>query len=74
MALLTVATLVSDTITLYLLPDRKFYNKVKFDNFEDPNVKQKKKKITEMNYDEEGASENQESDENSALLDSTSFR
>eukprot|EP01116_Phalansterium_solitarium_P001440 TRINITY_DN11237_c0_g1_i2.p1 TRINITY_DN11237_c0_g1~~TRINITY_DN11237_c0_g1_i2.p1 ORF type:complete len:425 (-),score=130.85 TRINITY_DN11237_c0_g1_i2:222-1496(-) len=34
LALLSIATLISDFITLYVLPDRKFYNTVKYDNIE----------------------------------------
>jgi P2X purinoceptor 4 len=39
LALLSVATIISDTIALYLLPKRQFYRQVKYEEVEDGNVK-----------------------------------
>jgi hypothetical protein len=36
LALLAIATLISDIITLHILPQRKFYNKVKYETVETP--------------------------------------
>ena len=36
LALLAIATLISDVITLHILPERKFYNKVKYETVETP--------------------------------------
>lgn len=40
---MTVATLLSDFITLYLLPGRVFYNKVKFETVDDYDTRSKSK-------------------------------
>jgi hypothetical protein len=79
LALLTVATLLSDMITLYILPERKFYNTVKYEMFDDPHATNKKKKFTELKREGEADFEAAEDNgakpaEDSPLLDSVKFR
>lgn len=63
-ALLSVATVISDVITLYLLPGRRFYNQVKYEEVPATEEEDKRKK--------ESALEEQ-TNEKTALLDSIEF-
>jgi len=71
LALLTVATVISDLITLYCLPGKKFYNKVKYEHV-DEELEKKKLKAT---VDEEKAINSEKlTNETTPLLDTTRFK
>jgi len=69
LALLGVATIISDFIALILLPDRKFYNKVKFETVEPPKEAPRLDDIAESE-DEEAAS----TESSSLLRDKMTFK
>jgi P2X purinoceptor 4 len=56
LALLSIATIICDFITLFLLPDRQFYNKVKFEKINE-NILQNKKRSKGKQEDEESINE-----------------
>lgn len=68
LALLSIATLISDFITLFILPDRKFYNRVKYEQVEVPKNKQERKEFLRRTEDDDSRLES-----SPLLVDSVRF-